>query len=123
MSDETVKMVRAYLKTISIAAIAVQALFVFPIAFIFRTPDALFHTGIFRFVAAMLLLLIVALVRCAAYAAFRSAIYCGYIRPLGDKSRIATICTGCPRYGLAMLHMRFSRRKAVLICCDARARE
>ncbi len=114
MTEATIKMIRAYVRTVSLVAVAGQTSIVLPMIFIFKVPDEFFQTGLFRLAAGASLFAVVVVIRCAACFAYRIGVSRGYIEPFPDCPKAVRVHARCPYYRLALLHMQFTRKTAVL---------
>jgi hypothetical protein len=112
LTNASISMVRAYLKTFALAAVIIQVSLVIPMIFIFHFSGSNFETASFRICAALALASMVIIARLAAWIAFWSSIRRGCVEPC-RRARYVRVREDFSFRWLALLHLRYTRRSAV----------
>lgn len=105
----TTDQLRANLVVASLAATFLQSWAMLAIA-VLGVPQSVFTSSIFRLLAILFVVSVVAGVHVLANASFHAAIEYGYARLGGGCDRAVVLSPYCPRRSLVALHLRFRAR-------------
>ena len=109
MKASTIDMLRAYLLTASLAAIAIEAAALLSIS-LFGVSEDVFTSTTFRAATVVAIVCIVLVTKRVARAAFVSALSHDYAAFADAHSSAISVSPVCPVRTLVILHLRFNRR-------------
>lgn len=109
MKPSTIDMLRAYLMTVSLAAVGMQIVMLVCLV-VFGVSEQVFEAAPFRLAVAVIIVFATLATKHIAHAAFRFAVAHRHATYGDARVQIISVSRGCPVRMLVILHLRFSRR-------------